>query len=375
MRHLRRFISAVVVIGALGTAAEAEAGRWWCRGPVVTPACGVGNIGYSFTWSRWGWGGGWGFRPYGFCRPGWGGWCGPAVACGGPFWGGGGWCGATTWRTVDSVFLSVPAGGGATFFSGGVVPVPVWGCGYPTNWLPGWQAWPGGAVWTPYAVPLPAGVGPQFGPAGVMPFLGLSAAAPMGRPAAGQAVVRAGGGAPRPVIAAAPRAAGRQVAMRASSAAARLRAARLVAVGDRHLRAAGQDAAQLARAAEAYGRAAAIAQDQPDIHVRHAVALVALGREGPADEALARAVAVDGRLGSARPAPAVAAGDPVFGDRTAGQPAPLAARGAAILREIGGQTGADKAGVEAAAAGGLARLAAVWDRRWQAPGAAVAAIR
>lgn len=369
MRLLRSVVGVVVLCGTLLSSSPAEAGRFCTRGPVIAPTWRWGGVGYSAHVAHWGWRAGWGCG----VRPVYAGWCGPRWC--GPSWPGGwrgGWCGATTWRAMDSVFLSVPAGGGATFFSGAVVPVPTWGCGwgwgYPTNWVSGWQAWPGGTVWTPYAVPLPAGVGPQFGPAGVMPFLGFSAAtAP--RPGVGPTLVQGGRAGTRPVIAAAPRTVGRAVAMRASSTAARLRAARLVEIGDRHLRDAGPDLVRIGQAADAYRRAALIAQDQPDIHVRHALTLVALGRHGPADEALARAVAVDGRLAAA--APAARGGDVaidvVFGDRRPGEPAPLAARGAAILREIVAASGPD--------APAVSRLADTWARRWQAPGAALAATR
>lgn len=374
MRLLHRVCGAFVVGMVVLAAAEAHAGRWWCRGPMVVPACGpavsYSSCSYSgywsaSSWSGWGWGGGWRAAGWGRAcgsRPVCAGWSAPGFQWGTPCWGGG-WFGGPAWRSEDSVFLSVPAGGGATFFSGALVPTRVWGWGYPTNWAPGWQACPGGFFWTPYAVPLPAGVGPQFGPAGVLPFMGLSSVAPAGRQAAGQAVVRAGNGAPRPVIAAA-KAGGRALAMRASSPAARVRAARLVAVGDRHLRAAAGDPAQAAPAADAYRRAAAIAPDQPDIHVRHAVALVALGRAAQADDALAKAVAVDGRLADRVAAAGDGPPDPVFGDRAAGEPTPLAARGAAILREIGSGDQADRPG--------LGRMAELWARRWEAPGAAVA---
>ncbi|MFN9368605.1 MAG: hypothetical protein ACK6CT_07525 [Planctomycetia bacterium] len=200
-----------------------------------------------------------------------------------------------------------------------------------------------------------------------MPFLGLSASTTR-RPGAARGVVRPGlASSARPVIAAAPRAVGRALALRSSSTAARLRAAGLVAIGDRHLRAADRDAARMRLAADAYRRAASIAQDQPDIHVRHALALVAMGSEGPAQEALSRAVAVDGRLAPTPEQRGEGRADAVFGARPAGEPAPLAARGAAILREIGGP--------DAPAAPGVSRLAEMWARRWQAPDAAMAAIR
>jgi hypothetical protein len=361
---MRRFRFAVAVSVALfGFAAEARAGRFWCRGPYVAPTFAYGNAGYAAGYSTavHGWGG--------WCGPRWGGWCGPRWNCWGPrwgcrpwAWGCGPWYGATTWGCYDSVYLAVPAGGGATFFSGSLVPYPVWG--YPATWVPGPFGWYG----YPSGVGLPAGFAPQFGPAGVMPFLGLGAAT--ANPHAGAIVAAAPAATARPVIAAARAPAGRQALVRASTPAARLRAARLVAVGDRHLRAAQGDQARLAAALDAYRRAAAIAQDQPDIHLRQALALVASGRDGQADEAIGRAVAIDGRLAAAPPRPADglrAAADPVFGDRPAGGQPPFAARGAAILREIVAQAGGAE-GREVAAV-----LADRWSRRFDRGLGAIAA--
>jgi hypothetical protein len=67
-------------------------------------------------------------------------------------------------------------------------------------------------------------------------------------------------------------------ATRGSNPASRLRAARQVAIGDRHLRTANGDPAELRRAVDAYRRAAAISGDQPDTFVRQAVALVVAGK-------------------------------------------------------------------------------------------------
>ena len=88
--------------------------------------------------------------------------------------------------------------------------------------------------------------------------------------------------------------------VRPSNAIARLRAARLVAVGDRQLRDANGDPAQIRRAVDSYRRAAAIAGDQPDTFVREAIALGAIGEGGQADAAMAKAVAIDGRLADVR---------------------------------------------------------------------------
>jgi hypothetical protein len=126
-------------------------------------------------------------------------------------------------------------------------------------------------------------------------------------------------------------------ATRGSNPASRLRAARQVAIGDRHLRTANGDPAELRRAVDAYRRAAAIAADQPDTFVRQAIALVALGDRGQADAAMARAAAIDGRLAAVAPSGGERSPDPVFGDRPVGRPSPLAARGQAILRQIAEQ--------------------------------------
>lgn len=362
MRRFRFAVAFVVALLAAGFSAEARAGRFWCRGPYVAPTFAYGNggyaAGYSTTVTRWGWGG--------WCGPRWGGWCAPRWNWCGPGWGWGcspwgyrtwgwgctPWYGATTWGCADAVYLSVPAGGGATFFSGSLVPYPVYG---------GWGY--------PYGTVVPYGFAPQFGPAGVFPFLGLGAATANAN--AGALVARPPS-ALRPVIAAAPQPSGRPALVRASTGIARLRAARLVAVGDRHLRAAQGDPVRLTAALDAYRRAAAIAQDQPDIQLRQSLVLVALDRQDQADAAISRAVSIDGRL-AAVPAPPAAglqavAADLVFGDRSAGGPPAFAVRGAAILREIAAQAeGEDGAGRI------VATLADRWSQRFDGRLGALAA--
>lgn len=256
-----------------------------------------------------------------------------------PAWnpcGWGGWYGygGTTWGFRDSVFLSVPAGGGMTFFSGTLVPYPVYG--YPFGW--GFGGWGNGA-W-----------GPWLGQAST------PAAAVLAANARRNAVMQAVTPQSRPVIAAAPRGAGRRMPIRASTAASRLRAARLVAHGDEQLRAAGQDPSRLETALTSYRQAAAAAQDQPDTLIRQALVLVALDRRELADAALDQAIAVDGRLADDRGLADLAATrdiDPVFGRQPADLP-PLAARGTAILREIGGRADGNA----------IAWLADRWSARW-----------
>jgi hypothetical protein len=287
------------------------------------------------------------------CQPWWGpSWCGPVARPCWPSWCGPGWggWGSTTVIGRDSVFLAVPSGGGGFFFSGGIRPVP-W-CGWPTNWMPTWGVPSWGGAWWGGSTFAPVGFGPQFGPAGVMPFVGAAAAS----------------GSPRRIIASRPAVA---PIAKAANAQTRQRAAKLVATGDGHLRAAAEDPARLAAAVDAYRRAAAIVRDDPDLFVRQALALDAQGRRDQAGLALARAVAIDGRLGKAAPvAVAVHQPDPVFGDRPAGSPGPLEARGLAVLRQIGAdQPGAFNAG------GMLARLAADWSTRFGGEARAVAAAR
>lgn len=363
MSRLRFSVAMVVALVVSGFAVEAQAGRFWCRGPYVAPTFAYGNVGYAAGYStavtRWGWGG--------WCGPRWGGWCAPRLGWGcrpwawgcRPWgWGCAPWYGATTWGGYDSVSLSVPVGGGATFFSGALVPYPVYGgWGYPATWVPGGYGWYG----YPYGTVLPSGFAPQFGPAGVFPFLGLGASTANAN--AGALVARAPT-ASRPVIAAAPQGGGRTALVRASTGIARLRAARLVAVGDRQLRSADGDPVRLTAALDAYRRAAAIAQDQPDIQLRQSLVLMALDRRDQADAAIGRAVAIDGRLAPVPAPPAaglqvVAAADPIFGDRPAGTAPPFAVRGAAILREIAAQADGDDAAGRV-----VATLADRWSQRF-----------
>lgn len=111
-------------------------------------------------------------------------------------------------------------------------------------------------------------------------------------------------------------------------------------MGDRQLRDANGDPAQVRRAVDSYRRAATIAGDQPDTFVREAIALVAIGERGQADAAMAKAVAIDGRLADAAPAAGGQPPDPVFGDRPADADQPLAARGQTVLRQIAAETAA-----------------------------------
>jgi len=153
--------------------------------------------------------------------------------------------------------------------------------------------------------------------------------------------------------------------IRPSNASARLRAARLVAVGDRHLHAAGGDASNLRRALDAYRRAAVVAADQPDIFIRQAIVLAALGRGLDVDAALDRVAAIDGRLAEDDGPRAAGPPDPIFGDRAVGEPSPLAARGQAVLRQI--------ADAEPGPSPVIARLAGLWSDRFAAQAAAMAA--
>lgn len=256
----------IVALMAVGAAPEAQAWRGCGRVGFVNRGFGYGwGVGRGWCGPRlcgpgFGWGYGFGYRPcvgwrspwFGSCWPGCGGWYGGGFATG-----------------FESVYVSVPYGGGATFFSGSVVPYPV-------------------PIWAPYAVP-PF----WFGDAG-QPRAALTAvaAAPMPVQAAPLPAPP-----PRAVAAAAPAPGLR----RPVAAAARKRAAGLVAEGDRHLLASGGDRAGLTAAAAAYRRAVAAAADDPDLHIRHALVLTWLGRLEEAGQASARAVALDGRLAAAAP--------------------------------------------------------------------------
>lgn len=85
-------------------------------------------------------------------------------------------------------------------------------------------------------------------------------------------------------------------APRGSNADARRRARKLVAVGDRYLRESLAERAKLSRALSSYRRAATIAADLPEIHVRQAVALIALERHDDASRAIATVASIDPRL-------------------------------------------------------------------------------
>lgn len=328
------------------------------------------------------WRGGWGYRP----------WCGPAFGPGfsgfyGPrFYGGwGGWYGGTRFAFTDSVFLGGAGGGffsgtlrGYTTFGGPGWCGPVWGgygwpacypayspCVYPFGY--GWG-------WNPIVVPSPfiRWVDPVCGPRPVMPWLGFgfADAAPAARPAALAepqqmlAAARPAAAPPAPQLAA--RQPARAVAVRSSNGLARLRAGRLVAIGDRHLKTAVNDPTKLPAALDAYRRAATIAPDLPDTYLRQAVVLTALDRGDDATRAIDRAIAIDARLGS-DPAAALAAHeqlppDPVFGERPDAGPTSLESRGRELLARIFADPAAARANVAAAAPAGLNWIADRWTR-------------
>lgn len=332
-RSLVRLFAVIVIAAAVVSPAPAQAQRF-CRGF----GFGGGNVGcrvgYGIGVGRsWGWGfGGYGCLPRFSCwRPCWSSYravcAAPGYSFGWPGCGIGGWSGISSYYGTQSVSLAVPFGGGASFFSGAIVPYPV-----------------------PYAVPYAV---PAFAP---WPWFGgvtSPAAAAQGIARAQTVhppVARAAGLRPPVTVAQASPSA----RLRASHPASRRRAADLVATGDRQLREAAGDARRLKAAAEAYRRAAAAAVDDPDIHIRHAIALVAAGRPADADAAARRAVAIDGRLGAEQ------------GDRGPEGPAPLVARGAAILREI--------AAAHPEAAEPMARLAAAWAGQEEGPLARLAAV-
>ena len=248
--------------------------------------------------------------------------CAPAYG-----WGGyGGWYGTSWYSTAGSVSLAAPFGGG-TFFSGGVVPVPWCGPGYGPWYGGGWGGW--------YGATAPRGVSTTA------------------------------------VVSNSTRVVTRPKPAPVSNAATRQRAADLVAAGDRHLAAAAGDAARLRAGLDAYRRAAAVARDEPDTFIRQALALEALGQAAAADKPLAQAVALDGRLAAGGSAPRPGGPtDPAFGARAAGEPAPLAVRGQAILQQIAAAAPADDRDGRAAEA--IAWLVERWSGRWQ--GEAVTAV-
>lgn len=263
--------------------------RFW-SGTTVLGVPGWGGCGPFWG----GWGPGWcGVAPaWGGCGPVWGG-CGPAWSGWGP-----GWCGFA------------PAWGGSFNAFG-----PVWGGGVGA-WYRGWNPGPARGWNVPFAAR--GNVRPAVRPAGAVPA--------------------AGGFEGRALVADARIDARVAASIRTTNAPGRARAARLVEIGDRHLRDAVDDPKKLARAIDAYRRAAAIAADQPDIRIRQAIALAAAGKDSAASAALDRAVAIDSRLAAAAASAAVAA--------RPGQRAPTAldVRTAKLLASVfpeGGHAAAD----------------------------------
>jgi len=365
-------VSILVVVTALA----------WCQPQTASAWHGRWHAGF----------GGFGFRP----------WCGPVF---GPrFYGGwGGWYGGTRYFASNTVYLGGPFGGG--LFSGSVNsfviggprwcgPAWGWGGGLPCTYFPSPYGYGYSPVLvTPYGGWLPASFAPVYGPRGVLPFMGVSTNGPVAavqaiaaRPgnAAAMTQLAARGAAaalaapPAPPFAA--RGSAPTIAVRPSNGVARLRAARLVAVGDRHLRNAVNDPARLPSALDAYRRAATIAPDLADTFLRQAIVLTALERDADAARAVDRAVAIDARLGD-DPQAALAARerlppDPVFGDRPDSEPTTLAARSEHLLGRIftdaqGAVPAAD--GQAVAAADRANWIAGRWLRQWQGPVDAVAA--
>jgi len=303
----RRLPAIVVVMGAILSRGEAVAHPPACHPAACHPAAcqvppltgGYGNAGFSSGYSSWISGIGTGCGPV---APAWGPcwrpciprYCLPRRCLPRPCWGWGGWYGSSRSAWSESVYLAAPFGGGG-FFSGGVNSFVVpyawspWGYG----WGSGYGCGPvyGGPFITPYGTWLPAGYAPTFGPAGVLPFLNAFGADTAPTPAWRTAVAAP----PRPHLVATDR----QPAVRVSNADARRRALALVAVGDRHMRAAVAAPGKLTNALDAYRRAGTVAPDLPDTFVRQAIALVALERHDAASRALDRVAAIDSRLAAA----------------------------------------------------------------------------
>jgi tetratricopeptide (TPR) repeat protein len=201
---------------------------------------------------------------------------------GGPGWIGGGWGGARF--------------GGVGAWYGGWNPGPARGWNRGPAW--GWNRGPARGWAIPFA-----------------------SAAPISRPPVGRGHLGA------PAIDAAV-----EVAIRTSNAPARGRAARLVALGDRHLRGAIDDPAKLAKAIDAYRRAANIAPDQPDTFLRQAIALTAAGKKSAAATAVGRAVAIDPRI--VENTAAAGAHEPLIAPPAGLAPKPLVARSSKLLARI-----------------------------------------
>jgi tetratricopeptide (TPR) repeat protein len=259
--------------------------------------------------------------------------------------------GFTNYRT----FSYCSSYGSPGFFSGWSYPY-AYGC----NW---YSYNP--MIYTPYYNCYPSAFAPVYGPAGVLPFMGFGAAA---SPAASVQSIAARQPSARPaLVAAAPRATALATSLRSSNAQARLRAGRLMAVGDRHLRSAVDDPARLARALDSYRRAATIAPDLPDNHLRQAIVLTALDRQDDAAAAIQRAIAIDGRLGDDPRAAVAAAGrlPPVPALAAAPASTALAARSESLI----GRIFRDEATGDEPAANWIADR---WSRQWQAEIARVA---
>jgi hypothetical protein len=305
---------AVLFVVAVAAAAHSQPASAWCGG----------WRGGSFGWYRPAC-----FRPFAyrpFCyRP----FCPPVYGYG-----------FTSYRT----FSYCSPG----FFSGWSYPY-----GYGCNW---YSYNP--VIYTPYYNCYPSAFAPVYGPAGVLPFMGFGATA---SPAVGVQSIAARQPIARPaLVGAVPRATAFANSLRSSNANARLRAGRLIAVGDRHLRAAVDDPARLARALDAYRRAATIAPDLPDNHLRQAIVLTALDRRDDADAAIQRAVAIDGRLGGDWQAAAAAAGrlPPVPALAAGPGSTALAARSESLI----GRIFRDEAAADEPAANWIADR---WSRQWQ----------
>ena len=325
--------------------------RWsrWCRPLLLVFVLVLGDA-ICRPQAAWAW--------HGRCRVGaWAG-CGPVVGCGPRLWprpwcgpivgppvfgpgcsAWGGWYGGSRFGFSESISIGGPWGGffSGTIRSGVVVPGwcgPWWGGSYPWGYTP----YPFGCGWRfgpPIVVsPFPAAFAPTFGPAGVLPFMGFAGGSPVARGIAAASP-------PPTIVARSTPAVGPAIAIRASNGDTRLRALRLVAVGDRHLRAAVNAPGKLAAALDAYRRAAVIAPDLPDTFLRQAIVLTALERDTDAARSIDRAVAIDARLGpaglglgGAAAAPQRLPPDPIFGGAEAPAETTLASRTAGLLERI-----------------------------------------
>ncbi len=274
----------------------------------------------------------WGAPAWGGCGPAWcaPAWCAPVWGggWGGPGWIGGGWGGGRF--------------GGVGAWYGGWNPGPAWGWNRGPAW--GWNRGPARGWAIPFASAAPNSrlpLRPRFERAAFgAPAFGL-AAIQGPRTTSGSLTIRqpapAGSAAPpvgrghlgAPAIDAAV-----EVAIRTSNAPARARAARLVALGDQHLRSAVDEPAKLAKAIDAYRRAASIAPDQPDTFLRQAIAFTAAGKGTAAATALGRAVAIDPRLVEGGEAKGVGIGGAFAGRVPADAALPLVARSSKLLTRI-----------------------------------------